>query len=455
MRPDDFDDDMEGWPEDMIPEGERAFMRGRRPYDLAAHETDDQRALSRRWLESYPHGLEEVDIWEKWPELTAEQAPEVAMSTEALMLTSFCRGMCAECGLKARPYSAQNRQIFAIEPLIRFLDRYRMGGALGKLMIYDASDPLDYPYLLQLLDYLEQNPNYREVGLLTSCPPGTEELLGHLLARRSQKLKVNLSVLPSSSERLEQSGALELAREDFSRSVDRCCGWGGERRFRPIEPKPIGRNHSEGILAAGFYCGDMMVMTPDRGLCYAEYHVASDLYPTERKLVPVGEARRAVLRNEFFSFSFGNGFLSNGPRLYTPDSSYIDLDTNELCRETALRHLVAYIHSILENLGNMRDFSNTFFEHLKEIETTLREGTFVLPTDERELRFYRNLIVKLLRSGREYLDATPKGRMYLFSSNYRPEYYDQLWKEIEKVVGEYKGVILGGGGEEIKIPPSI
>lgn len=206
----------------------------------------------------------------------------------------------------------------------------------------------------------------------------------------------------------------------------------------------MGRNHRRGDLAAGFYCGDMMVMTPDQGSCCAEYHVASDLYPTERKLVPVRDSRRVAMHNDFFSISFGQGLLGNGARLYTPNSSYIDLETRELKQETVLRHLVAYIHSVLENLSAMKDFSRGMERNLGEIEETLRNGTFVVPGDEKEVIFYRALIVKLLKAGRDVLASIPRGGMFFHSSAYRPEDYDRHWTAIERLVENYKGVILGG-----------
>lgn len=77
---------------------------------------------------------------------------------------------------------------------------------------------MDYPYLLQLLAYLDENPNCREEMVKTSCPPGTEELLDCLLARGSEKLRLCLSVLPSTYPRLKD-GALEMVACDFRRRL--------------------------------------------------------------------------------------------------------------------------------------------------------------------------------------------------------------------------------------------
>lgn len=105
------------------------------PYSLAAHEIDEQRDLSRRWIEAYPQGIEEVNIWELCEGLNHSQIAEIAQATLALMLTSFCRGRCAECGLKAEPYSVKNNKAFALGPLIEFLDEFRLGGLSRKLML--------------------------------------------------------------------------------------------------------------------------------------------------------------------------------------------------------------------------------------------------------------------------------------------------------------------------------
>jgi len=425
--------------DDFALEAERFGLKEHMSYPLKDKETEYQRDLSQRWIESYPHGLEEVDVWKHLNGLTHPEIYHTAMATEALMLSSFCRGQCRECGLSAKPYTPKNRQIFALEPLIRFLEKYKTGGAIGKLMLYDASDPLDYPYLLQLLDYLEWDDNYREIKILTSCPSGTEELLEHLLKRDSEKIQLALSVLPSTSSRLQASGAWDMVVNDSRKRIEE--SFFAAQRWKNINPEPIGRNHSKGILSSGFYCGDMMVMTPHLGPCCAEYHIASDLYPTERRLVSVKKARRVYLHNEFFSVQPSPGF-NPGPRLYVPESNYADLDTRIWHTETALRHLVAYIYSVFENVCGERDYSPIMLEHLKKILKALKEGEFVLPEDPKELEFYRKLIPKLLEEGKRNIAEFPKGVMYM-SSGFVPERYEALWNEIEQIVKDYQEVILG------------
>lgn len=426
----------------------RRFGLGERPpYPLAEKETAGQRDLSRRFVQSYPHGLEEVDVLHCMDGFTNAEIYHIAMATEALMLSSFCRGQCRECGLSAKPYSKENRQVFALEPLIRFMERYRMGGGLGKLMLYDASDPLDYPWLLQLLDYLESDDNYREIKVMTSCPRGAEELLQHLLKREPKKMQLMLSRLPSTEARLRESGALDMVIDDTRRRMeDYCCqGFDVAQRYKYTEPEPIGRNHFKGCLSSGFYCGDMMVLTPHLGPCCAEYHIASDMYPDERRLVPVREAKRVYFNNGFFSIG-SNGGLGNSPSLYTPASDYTDLETGVTRKETALRHLAAYIYSIFKNVHRMKDYSCIMELHLNEIRAVLQKGEFVLPDDAGELEFYRELIPGLLQCVKASIDALPKGRGFMHSSAFIPEHYERLYNQIREMIEEYKVVIFFGGG---------
>ncbi len=434
--------------DNFLREAELFGLEERKPYSLQERETDEQRDLSRRWVESYKHGLEEVNIWQRLEGLTHPEVHHMAMGIEALMLSSFCRGQCQECGLCAAPYTQENRQIFELEPLIRFLEKYRMGGALGKVMLYDASDPLDYPYLLQLLDYLEWDDNYREVKVVTACPTGTEELLEHVLQRGSEKIQFGLSVLPSTEGRLKKSGAWDTIIEDTRRKMEESPhgAWGIPRGWKYTMPNSVGKIHHEGGFSHGFYCGDMMVMTPHLGPCCGEYHVASDLYPTERRLVPVSESRKVYFHNEFFSVQFKDGFGGDHqPRIYTPHSDYTDLDTGEWHKEVALRHLAAFIYYALSNMQQRKGYSQSMEIHLGEIYEALKAGNFVLPDDYKELAFYRKMIPELLNydpnsdplAGREFFGA-------VITPGINPmDGHKRLWGMIGQVVKEFQEVILG------------
>lgn len=402
----------------------------KQPYCLERDETEDQRDLSRRMIESYQYGLEEMDVWEVVGELNQEEVETAVQGAEALMLSSFCTGGCRECGWDARPYSAQNRKIFALEPLIDFLEQHRIASPVGEIMLYDASDPLNYPYLLQLLDYLEQNSEYREVLVYTSCPPGTEELYQRLLERRSPKVRFQLSMLPSNMDRLRESGIAEMT----FRNVEAAMAEQGDfilPSYGAIGPRGVGRLHQKGSVAAGFSCGDMTILSPDRGFSSAIYHLASDLYPTERQLTSVVESRRVYLNNKFFSFELASG-LRTAPILYTPGSTYIDLGSKELVSEMGLRHLAAYIHSVLMNFYEGRDYGFGMVMNWEPLEEALKSNSLIMPDDVGELNFYKHIIPAMLRDGRETLDSIPKGAVFLHSSGFVPEKYDALWSRIEQ-----------------------
>lgn len=437
--------------DDFDREAELYGLKERPPYALEAAETAYQRDLSRRSIESYKYGLEEVDVWQHFEGFTHPQIFHTAMSTESLMLSSFCRGQCAECGLCAKPYGKNNRKIFALEPLIRFLEKYKVGAGLGKVMLYDASDPLDYPYLLQLLDYLEWDENFREVKVLTSCPRGTEELLEQLLQRRSEKLQLAVSQLPSTAGRLQKSGVLKLIAEDTRRRMEEePFGWAGvAHRIKDGEPKAVGRYRGKGRLDDGFNCGDLTILTPHLGPVCGEYHIASDLYPTERRLIPVREARRVYLHNPFFSVQFNRGFAMADaePKLYTPHSSYVDLDTGEWQHsEVALRHLAAFIYHTLVNMTDCKRYHSGMEQSLAEIQTALKNSTFVLPDDPKELAFYRKLIPELLNASPGMSDSFEEGVFrtgFVEIGGHSTKKYNELWGTIRKMVEEFKDRILG------------
>lgn len=360
---------------------------------------EQRTGIRQRLLETYRHGLEEVDISPFFAGRSERENQMIAGSVDSIMLSSFCRGGCGECGLNAKPYSRQNRKILKLEPLKESLSRYQFS-PLGQIVLHDASDPLDYPYLLELLEFLEHNPHINEVRILTSCPPGAEEVFDELLKANFSKMRLSLSVLPSTRERLNKSGVhTKAVRASFSDYQEKA------KLFRNIEPLAVGRNRKQGDLTMGFNCEDHTILTPE-GIFLAEYHAASDLYPNERKLVNVDEARKVPIGNQFFSLRLSSPF-SKGAKIYTPWSTYIHLDQNERTdTEIALRHLFAYLYSVYENLADGLEFNFAFINNFNLIQAALEQNRFVLPDDSKELTFYQGVIKKILLDFRKLLKET-------------------------------------------------
>ncbi|MBU1935028.1 hypothetical protein KKF04_03140, partial [Patescibacteria group bacterium] len=246
-----------------------------------------------------------------------------------------------------------------------------------------------------------------------------------------------------------RSGAHAAVIADYRRRIEAAGPYQDVAlRKKHREPKTIGRAHKKGYLAHGFSCGDETIITPHMGPCSGEYHIASDLYPTERKLTPVSESRRIYFHNKYFATQADDGFgMDHFPKLYTPNSSYVNIDTGEWAHdEVALRHLAAFIYYTLDNIMHRRTYNASMEDSLAKINEAIKSGKFVLPDDPEELGFYRKMILELLG---KYTDPNmfqvsgfiEMGFSEIGSNSQRD--YISLWSMIRTVLGRHAKFLFG------------
>ncbi|MBI5411630.1 hypothetical protein HZA43_00460 [Candidatus Peregrinibacteria bacterium] len=128
---------------------------------------EHRKTLQQALLSRYPHGVEPVDIATFFDHRPWQETMLIVRTAEVLALSGFCSGHCPECGLSAKPYSQRNRKIFDPEKLIAFMEKFGIGNSINPLLLYDATDPLDYPYLFDILEYLERFSDLREIKVPT------------------------------------------------------------------------------------------------------------------------------------------------------------------------------------------------------------------------------------------------------------------------------------------------
>lgn len=427
-----------------------AIGHGRRPDGILDSAqlgiSSECRRASKQVLDLYP-SLIEVDPEDLIKGLNPEDVSMLLMSTEALALSTFCTGGCVECAAGAKPYSPRNKTIFAVDPLIKFMKKHHFSGGISGIRTYDDSDPLDYPYILKLLSWLDNHSGASEVKVLTSCPPGREEIFKILFKTKFKNVKVGLSVLPSNRDRLTRNGILDIAAQTPLRVF-------GTHGFKHIvDDRPIGRNRAPGSLATGFSSGDSTILHPSHGFCSHEYHIASDFAPNEGVLKPVKESGRIYARNPFFAFQPMDMFGTSA-KTYMPFSSYYKLGTHEYISEVSLRHIAAHVYSVYEAVAQSKRYSPVFEEGLNIMKNSFgvkaKNGghpSFQLPEDSKERSFYRDLIFKLMDGLRAVIDQYDEnfcnGVIVMDNFNHGGA-YAQLVERLDQVLRENHDAIFIG-----------
>ncbi len=392
--------------------------------------TDRQRDLGMRLKEAYEHGLIEVDPPSFFEGRPPWEVSPVSFSTDRIMLSSFCTGQCRECGRGSLPYSGENRFVFAPDALADYVQQYGLRGETGEgkgLFLYDASDVLDYPHLFELLHRLDQLSGVPCVQLLTSCPPGREEILRELIPLASDRIRIQLSVLPSNEGRLMEAGILdELCRLPHRYAEGAQFPW-----VKIVtDVVPVGRSHREGELFQGSLTHEGVILRPDRGPCSSLYHLASDRYPNEEALVPVYENRRVYGPQNLMLSSPSEGLI------FRPESQYYDLDQQgRLVDETSLRHLTAFLHSAFSNFLQGFSFGSLMRENFGLIEEALEERRFEMPSDDEELIFYRQMLAEFRRKLDDLLDR--------YGSHVEESGYGDFFREMRALLDRHEGLIMG------------
>ncbi len=398
---------------------------------------EDLQLIQQRLLDTLQFGVEEVDVRALLAGIPERELHAFGMGLKIVQLSSFCRGNCKFCAASAKPYGKNNRQVLEPESLMAFLNQFHP--TFGKITLYDASDPCDYPWILELVTFLENNPDYTEINILSSCPPGGEEVFKALMGGDFRKLKMQLSLSGQNRERLTQNGILDWISEEHR------MNYSGRMLIKPVREVGIGKLHVPGTLAAGFACEDETILSPD-GAMISEYHISSDLYPNEGNIKPLSEVKRVYTSMPFPNFTMG-GMMMNGPRIYNPESYYYDLDDGHNFKTvTALRHLVAYLYSVAENLGKGCSYSFAMEDNWEKIMKALRSANFEMPKDEREAAFYKKIVRELLDNMKLFVEGDygrfyPEGRLLMDWSANETGTYKQLIRRIYREVQEYEKLL--------------
>jgi hypothetical protein len=214
-----------------------------------------------------------------------------------------------------------------------------------------------------------------------------------------------------------------------------------------VDPLAVGRGR-RGVnpdrLAVGFSTSETVILSPGESPYYYEHHLASELYPDEGKLVKVDDARKVPLPNPFRIIR-PKDFFDSSALICTPYSGYQNLDTREITTEISYRHLAVYLYTILENITERRSYNHAIPKDFKIIMKAINEGTFLIPEDEKETEFYRQLIPKLLAALEQAAadandpNSIPLSGRIVFGAS---EQYEQLVQFIKTTLAEFREKLM-------------